>query len=357
MSTNFQPKFGTSGQPVSDVVWLQTSFIGDIILTTAAISALSKIAPNVSQHMITTAAGANALEGLPMLSSIHVFNKRESALGSMLKIKRSFKSLSLESPVTLQPHRSVRSTLLAKFLGFPTVTYQETNLSMLANVTIPRVSVMHETDRIALLLEGLGIRRELFLNSRPTLTPKAPPDTANFLLDKRFRWTAIAPGSVWKTKRWPIGKFVALAAELLKDKNRGIVLLGGKEDAEICNFIEGSCKNLVPSAITKLVNLAGKTSLQDLLGIYPYLDSIVTNDSSPVHYASAFNIPTLAIFGATVPSMGFGPLADRSAVAEVRLECRPCGDHGHQRCPLKHFKCMNDLSVEAVLNQFSNLTK
>ena len=355
MSTNLRLTINNSGSTITDVIWLQTSFIGDIILTTAAMAALDRAAPHVKQHLITTSAGANALEGHPLLASIHIFKKRQGLLAPIRQIKNSIKSLNLKSAVTLQPHRSLRSTILAKYLGFPVVTYRETSLSFLANVRIPRISVFHETDRIALLLEGLGIVREDFLNSRPTLHVKAPPVAANFLLNKNLKWIAMAPGSVWATKRWPSGKFAALASAIVNKPDHGVVLLGGPEDSEICNFIEGSCKNSTPAALTRLVNLAGKTTLQDLLGIYPYLHGLVSNDSSPIHYASAFNVPTLGIFGATVPAMGFGPLAEQSQIAEHDLECRPCGDHGHKQCPLKHFKCMNELSVEATLNKFSEL--
>jgi heptosyltransferase-2 len=355
LSISLRPTSNNSQAAFTDVIWLQTSFIGDIILTTAAMAALAKVAPDVKQHIITTAAGAAALEGHPLLASIHVFNKRKGLLTPMRAIKGAIQSLSLKSAVTIQPHRSLRSTLLAKYLGFPSVTYNETALSLLANVRVPRITVFHETDRIALLLQGLGIARESFLGVRPTLPVKPPPSSANFLLNKNLKWVAIAPGSVWATKRWPAGKFAALAANIVNKPDHGVVLLGGKEDAEICKFIEGSCKNSTPAALTRLVNLAGKTSLQDLQGIYPYLHAVISNDSSPIHYASAFNIPTLAIFGATVPAMGFGPLAERSQVAQVDLGCRPCGDHGHRQCPLRHFKCMNELSVDGVLDKFAAL--
>jgi heptosyltransferase-2 len=129
------------------------------------------------------------------------------------------------------------------------------------------------------------------------------------------------------------------------------VLLGSKDEIPAAQFIEDAAIRSRPTARDRLINLTGKTSLADLNGIYPRLNLVITNDSSPIHYASAFNVPTVAIFGATVPAMGFGPLATGSKIAEVELPCRPCGAHGGATCPLGHFKCMNDLSVEAVLEQ------
>jgi len=355
LSTASKSKTSPHVPDFTDVIWLQTSFIGDIVLTTAAMSALNKLRPGINQHLITTAAGASALEKHPLLKSIHVFTKRKSSIKALFKIRSDIRNLGLKHPLILQPHKSFRSTILSKILGYKLITYVETNFSFLAHTRIPRVAVMHETDRIALLLEGLGLERRDFLGFKPVLPTASPeerhPALAQIVSPKKAtKWIAIAPGSVWATKRWPTAKFAALSHQLLERHDIGIILLGSREDQSSCNFIEAACLQKKPTARDRVVNLAGKTSLGDLTGIYPHLKLLISNDSSPIHYASAFNIPTIAVFGATVPAMGFGPLADKSQVAEIALSCRPCGDHGHKSCPLRHFKCMNDLTVEYVLN-------
>lgn len=340
---------------IADVIWLQTSFIGDVVLTTSAMASLANAAPGIKQHLITTKAGAQALDNHPLLNSMHVFNKREGLLTPILRVRKSIRNLSMRSPVILQPHKSLRSTILARILGYPTITYCETTFSWTANVTVPRVAVFHEADRIALLLEGLGLSRKQFLGRRPVLPQKHLPEYAKAIVNLNLKWIGLAPGSVWATKRWPSAKYASLVTHLLEKSDYGIVLIGGSEDQTACNFIEASSLTSTPAAATRLLNLAGKTDLKDLPGIYAHLRCLISNDSSPIHYASAFNVPTLAIFGATVPSMGFSPLADKSVIAQTELSCRPCGDHGHQKCPLSHFKCMNDLSVDLVLEKLQQL--
>lgn len=333
---------------VSDVVWIQTSFIGDIVLTTAAFSALREISPHIGQHVITTKAGAEVLTNHPCIDSLHVFSKREGALAPALKVRRAIHSLKLNKPVTLQPHRSFRSSLLSKLIGYPTITYKETSGAYLASVNVPRVAVLHETDRISLLLEGLGIPREKFLGRRPLLPVRDLPHVAS-AMHRNLKWIGVAPGSVWATKRWPSAKFATLCQLILNDKTYGVVLLGSKDEQGTTQFIYEECAKARPDGIDRILNLAGQTNLQDLSGIYPRLTKLISNDSSPIHYASAFNTPTVAIFGATVPGMGFGPLADQSSIAEIQLNCRPCSDHGPKSCPLSHFRCMNDISVEQVI--------
>jgi heptosyltransferase-2 len=135
-----------------------------------------------------------------------------------------------------------------------------------------------------------------------------------------------------------------MARILLEKTDRTLVILGSQDEQAAAAEMEEGLRDHAP----RVINLAGKTSLDDLRGLYPQLDLLVSNDSSPLHYASAFQVPTLAIFGATVPGLGFGPLAPRRMVAEVELACRPCSDHGPQECPLGHFKCMRTLAPERV---------
>lgn len=355
MSIDLKSKEFRASRDVSDVIWIQTGFIGDIILTTAAMTALAKVAPNIKQRLITTAAGASALDGHPLLESIHVFKKKAGLVQPFLAILKELKGLNLRSPIIVQPHKSFRSTILARFLAFPTVTYEETSFAWTAAIRVPRVAVFHEADRISLLLQGLGFTRDTFLNTRPNLTAEPPPNSALALLDSQLDWIGLAPGSVWNTKRWPVANYARLACRILEDPKTGLVLLGGREDVDLCRDILNFCENITPTPGKKILNLAGKTTLKDLRGVYPYLKTIVTNDSSPIHYASAFNVPTVAIFGPTVPSMGFGPLADVSRIVQSNDKCRPCGLHGHVKCPLEHFNCMNHLSVEMVFSEVQSI--
>jgi heptosyltransferase-2 len=84
---------------------------------------------------------------------------------------------------------------------------------------------------------------------------------------------------------------------------------------------------------------------------------LVTNDSAPQHLASARGTPTVTLFGPTVPAFGFGPLAPGSVTLGVEeLACRPCDPHGPERCPLGHWRCMRELSVERVIASIRSMT-
>ena len=106
--------------------------------------------------------------------------------------------------------------------------------------------------------------------------------------------------------------------------------------------------NAAPGAI----DATGRLSLLASAELIGRCRVLVSNDSAPMHLASAMGTPTVAIFGPTVPDFGFGPLAPGSmVVGHDALPCRPCDRHGPQRCPLGHHRCMRDLPPELVADR------
>lgn len=89
-------------------------------------------------------------------------------------------------------------------------------------------------------------------------------------------------------------------------------------------------------------------------------NAIITysNDSAITHLASSVNAPIATIFCSTVPSFGFTPLSDNSFIIEPNIEilCRPCGMHGHQKCPKDLFICGNSFIIEQLLEPLKKLS-
>lgn len=338
---------------VTDIVWLATGFIGDVILTTAGMELAGTKFPSVKQHLVTTAIGRKALAHARCVSSFVVLDKRGAGtIASFRSVRTELESkLSSRSGTLLfQTHRSFRSSLLSRYLGFSSVTYQETDLAFLTGTRVPRVAVFHEAARIALLLEPLGVGRDEIRMARPYLNKNILSSViADVLTGISGPVVAVAPGSVWGTKRWTAEGFTGLIDKLGADGIKTI-LIGSASEEEVALQIFAAVK--IPELV---INLAGKTQLEDLPGLFGKCSVLVSNDSSPIHFASAVNLPTVGVFGATVPEMGFGPLADRSTTAGVNLPCRPCSDHGPMVCPLGHFQCMKNLTSESVYRQVRHI--
>ena len=334
------------------IVWLNTGFLGDIVLNTAAIRLAAQYWPQIQQYFISTKLGCHIVRPLSEINGTVVFDKREESLrGAMAQVKKDLQLLlgvDMTGAVILQPHRSARSTLLSRYLGLPLITYHETDLSFFFSTTrVSRVAIFHEAVRIALLLEPLGMKREDLLSAKPFLPIAVLPDEGKWRREiKAFsgRLIGVAPSSQWGSKMWQREKYIALMRQLLQIEEVGLVLIGSLSEKKYVTEIAAKV-----GSSERLWNLAGQTSLDDLRGLFPLLRLLVSNDSSPIHYASAFNIPTVALFGATVPQMGFAPLADHSITLGVNnLACRPCSAHGPHTCPLGHFACMKRLELGPV---------
>ncbi|HTN72542.1 MAG TPA: glycosyltransferase family 9 protein, partial [Methylomirabilota bacterium] len=140
---------------------------------------------------------------------------------------------------------------------------------------------------------------------------------------------------------WAVEGF-ARVIDLIRQKHDcDVLLFGGPEDVEINSRIQGLCG-------TAAMNLAGKLSLRELPAAVSLCKVFITNDSGPMHVAVARGVPTVAIFCATTPSLGFYPYSSRAVVLEKNLACRPCSSHGGRRCPLGTEDCIRLIQPEQV---------
>lgn len=202
----------------------------------------------------------------------------------------------------------------------------------------------HHAER---LLRLAGVENPDSSRIRPRLFPG---DKERIAVDRMLArvpgsFIVFAPGSAWGTKRWP---FFPELARLLAGEFH-IVVIGGEAEAQLAGAIE-------IAAPGKTLDATGELSVLESAELTRRALAIVSNDSAPMHLASAMNTPTVAVFGPTVPEFGFGPLADAWVVAGVQdLDCRPCDRHGPQRCPLGHWRCMRELSAGQVLTLLQTL--
>ena len=185
-------------------------------------------------------------------------------------------------------------------------------------------------------------RHEQFV--RPALDPVLQFDAENrSRLVSRFNLSAtgaiaLAPGAEFgPAKKWPVSYFADVANYCL-DSGRQVWLLGSEKDGSDCELIE----NKAPGAI----NLAGKTSLEDVVDLISLADTLVCNDSGLMHISAALNTKTVALFGST-SSEYTPPLSKNSWVVSRQLDCRPC----FQRvCPLGHMDCLKKIEPKEIIS-------
>jgi heptosyltransferase II len=318
----------------SDVLVIQTAFLGDVVLTTPLLSVLAQRHGPVD--VVTTPAAAGLLEHHPAVAAVFAYDKHGTArgwrglrrLGSELRARR-YRSVYL-------PHRSWRSAVLALWSGAAErVGFADSSAALTYTRRVARPRNGHEVERVLALAQALpGATPPVTLGL--TASDHAAAEAWLTAHGVGPGFTAIAPGSVWGTKRWPY------YSELAARTEGPVVIVGGKEDRPLAQAI-------VQSSAGKAVSAAGELTLRESAALIRRARLLVTNDSAPLHLATAMGTPIVALFGPTVPEFGFGPRGPGDiTLGHGELACRPCSRHGPHDCPLGHHRCMRDLTVEAV---------
>jgi heptosyltransferase-2 len=330
---------------VNKILVIQTAFLGDVILTTPLISELKLQYPHASIDVMAIPIGGEVWKNNPDVSSVIIYDKRGKDKGIVPFVNLVLRIRKKKYDWIVSPHRSLRSAAISFFSGSPKRTAFDTSTGkFLYNDLVSYNRNIHEVQRNLSLLSTEDPDKE----KKPRIFPsEKEKDRVEAILLKEGlkirKFAALAPGSVWATKRWPESYFVTLV-ERLKKENISVALIGGKSDMELSERI-----------IAKAgwgVNLAGKLNPRESFYLVKKSACLLTNDSAPLHLGSAAGVPTVAVFGATIPEFGFGPYGRHPQVVleAGHLACRPCGIHGSQKCAVGTFACMMNISPETVWN-------
>jgi len=318
-----------------------------MVLTTPLLAELARRGP---VDVVATPANAPLLANHPAVRETVVFDKRRSARGLRGLARTAALLRTRDYATAYLAQGSMRSASLARLAGIPErVGFATSAGRLLYTHRVAYRDDLHHAERL-LRLALTGDASVDASALRPTLHPgDAERAAVDALLagapagDEPF--VAVAPGSVWATKRWPYYPELARALAV----RHPIVVVGGAVDGDLARAIAQAAPGRVLDATGRLTLLASAELLRRAA-------LLVTNDSAPMHLASAMATPTLAVFGPTVPGFGFGPLARRAAtLGHEGLVCRPCDRHGPPECPLGHWRCMRELDAGTVADRASQL--
>jgi heptosyltransferase-2 len=349
-----EPRSALGARPdVGGVLVVQTAFLGDVVLTTPLLAHLAEHGP---VDVVTTPAGAALLANHPAVRETIAYDKRgaERGVRGLLALARRLRAR--RYAVAYLAQASPRSGALAwaaripERVGFAGAAGRRFYTQRVE----PRDDLHHAERLLRLAWDAESLAAPGAEAIRPRLYPGEPEREA---VDALLRGAglgdgapivALAPGSVWGTKRWP---YYAELAERLAPR-LAVAVVGGKDDRELAAAVV----ERVTAVGGHAVDATGRLTLLASAALLARCAALVTNDSAPQHLASAMAVPTLAIFGPTVPSFGFGPLAPRAqVVGREGLACRPCDRHGPQRCPLGHWRCMREVGPDEVASRLADL--
>lgn len=155
-------------------------------------------------------------------------------------------------------------------------------------------------------------------------------------------------GSYGDAKQWYPEKFATIAIKL--SKTFDVIILGGKNDLAFASEIE---RILIQNNIKNYQNLAGQTTISQLIYYISNLDILITGDSGPMHIASSLKIPTVSIFGPTNDKETSPWGNDKNVIVKKNLDCQPCMQ---RTCRLKHHNCMKEISSQDVIDSIPVIT-
>jgi lipopolysaccharide heptosyltransferase II len=342
------------------ILIIQTAYLGDVILTLPVVQNIKKQLPEAEIDFLCIPQTAEALKNNPAIRNLVVYDKRGKNKASKLKNIIS-QVRETKYNIVLSPHRSFRSALITHLSGAEIrIGFNKNSLSYLLTHSVPYVKNIHEILRnlelvkaipgITLTAENQILKPELFpskldieyvenfLNSLHSIHSM---DSTHFI--------SLAPCSKWFTKQLTKNKSVEIIDRLTYSGFK-VILIGGSEDTAYCNEIEMAVSG------PNLLNLCGRLLPLQSKVMIEKSDCLVSVDSAAAHIGASAGVPVVQIYGSTVPAFGFYPLTSKNVIIENNsLPCRPCTNHGRNSCPLKHFKCIEELDANKIAEAVENL--
>lgn len=317
------------------ILVLRFSSIGDIVLTSPVLRCLKLQKPDMEVHVATKSTFADLVRFSPYVDKVHELGDDIAELTQRLKAERFDQVIDL--------HHNLRTARIKRALGVASHSFNKLNIEkwLLVNLRMDRMPGIHIVDRYMRTVEHLGVKNdgqglELFIPKDRSIALEILPPTHH------NGYVAMAIGGAHVTKRLPEHRLIELA-KLIEGP---IVLIGGREDQLVA-------RNMASAVGGRVYDATGKFDILGSASLIAQATSVMAHDSGAMHIAAAFRKPVVSLWGNTVPQFGMGPYIpthpERAHIAEVTgLSCRPCSKIGHDRCPLGHFRCMEQQDLARV---------
>ena len=316
---------------------IRFSSIGDIVLTTPAIRCLKKQVANAEVHFLTKENFKTVTEGNPYIDKYFYFKNDLSELIKELK--------SEQYDYIIDLHDNFRTKRIVWALKTKLLTYDKERVEkfLLTKLHFNKMSGRHIADRCVDTLAELGVVND-GLGLDYFIPERAEIKMYDLPVPHMVGYIAIVIGASYYTKKLPVHKL----QELCRKLNYPIILVGGKED-----FAEAEAIASVDTI--RVYNACGKFSLHESADLVRKSQLVISHDTGLQYIACAFNKQVLAIWGGTSPLLDVEPYYASNIIDRYQnflvpgLSCQPCSNFGTKKCPKKHFKCMEEQDIDAIV--------
>ena len=318
------------------ILLIRLSSLGDIVLTTPAIRAIRAHFPNAYIAMLVAKQSADVLRQNPHLDEIIQFNRlaRDKDTGEMLRILRILRQRKFA--LTFDFQRKFRTELLMYLSG----ASERVGKGRLCTIRVPEQGNKHATEHYFDLLNAVGIQAEnlqleIFLSKTERVDACYAFEEAG--VSEMQLKVGIFPGAGWKLREWMPERFATIGDRLVKHFNAQVIIFGGDKEIELVNTVSNMMSE-------QSIPFAGNLQIRQLAACIEKCNLFITNDTGPMHIASAVGTPTVALFGPG-DHIRFQPIAENNTVIRHDVPCSPCKQFT-EKC--KNNICMKQITVDEV---------
>ena len=345
-----------AGQP-QKILIRGVNWIGDSVLTLPAIRSVRKAFPDSHISLLVKPWVSEIFKESRDIDEIILYDDTYQGFSGKLKLAKRLRQKKFNVSILLQ--NAFDAALISWLAGIPEIIgYRRDWRGFLLTKAVPvneDVLKQHQLYYYLDLLKSAGIE-----------TSEIQPYI--FLTDDEREWArniiksslpehhlpliGINPGATFgSAKRWPSEKFAGLINKIIDELNGRVIIFGSPSEIETANEIVEIAGVRKTKDAQRILMMAGKTSLRGLTALISECDSFISNDSGPMHIASALLMPIVAIFGST-DRAATGPFGQPHKVISKNLPCAPCMK---RECPQKHLKCMTDITEDEVFDALKEM--
>jgi heptosyltransferase-2 len=338
------------------------NWIGDAVLTLPAIRAVRTAFPDSHITLLVKPWVAGLFHENRDIDEILLYNDSHKGIRGRFKLAGEIRERKFDTAILLQ--NAFDAAFITWLAGIPRrIGYKTDGRSLLLTEAVPidhDIMKQHQVYYYLNLLGAIGIKAS---ETDPYIRLSGSERTwARNLLSSRFPdqskpLIGINPGAAYgSAKRWPPQRFADLTVKILNELNGRIVIFGGQSDVGVANEIVAEINRSAKKINTEtyrshLLMMAGKTGLRELASLIAECDVFLTNDTGPMHMASALQVPVIAMFGSTSP-VRTGPFGILHNVVSRNMPCSPCMK---RECPEKHLLCMTGINVDEVFTALQEM--
>ena len=337
------------------ILLIRTDRIGDVVLSTPAIKAVRDTYPDAYIAFMVRPYAKDIIEGNPYLDEVIIYDKEaaHNSFFATLLFGLRLRKKKFDTAVILHPTN--RSHMIAFIAGILNRVGFNRKMAFLLTKRVDDKKLLgekHELDYTLDILKNIGVTavdRSLFVPVTGSAENAVDVKLKAAGYNGSTPLLAIHPGASCPSKKWPAARFASLADMLKERYGFQIALVAGPGDARDAAELKNNLKS-------RVIDLSGRTSVAELAALLKRCRLFISNDSGPVHIASAVGTPCVVIFGRKQPGLSpkrWGPTGKSDVVLHKDAGCTVCLAHDCKN----GFRCLNAVTVEDAFNAVNSMIK